>query len=290
MDVCVVVAGGSSSRMTVDKLLLPVGGVPMVCRVVEALREAGCREVVVAGRRPPCSVDDCIADDPSLPCRGPARGLATLAETLSGWEGVVVAPGDAGLLDPGIPRFLAEAAEAVGADTASPMWRGGLIDPLTAYTRGDVLARLREACLLKPAASAPCRATDMHRSSRRLLLVGSALLPGSPLSLARLNTPSDLASPRPPAPPSQRLVLVSGAGEYYSALLGALARGSPRAAGEMAAAEAAVYRVAGVALLELHSLIDAERLGWRGRGLDARIAAVGLLLGRGPAPRPHTSL
>lgn len=45
----VILAGGASTRMGVDKALLDVDGSPMAVRVADALREAGCDPVICQG-------------------------------------------------------------------------------------------------------------------------------------------------------------------------------------------------------------------------------------------------
>jgi len=281
--ICILVAGGSSRRMVEDKLLIPLGGVPMACRVVEVLREAGCSEVVSVGRRLPCT-DTWIPDDKRLPCGGPARGLATAAELVSGWEEVFIAPGDAGLLEPGVPRRLRELARILGAETASPYWEEGFIDSLIAYTRGSALSRIREACSVKEEWGCRTRATDLHRASSPLLLAGAGVVAGDPVRLARLNTPVEAADPRPPGTPPEDVRLLEGHAGYYLEAIRLLGEGSPLGAAEMLAAEARLYAAAGQPLLELHSLIDVDRLGAGGGAASraARIAGLSLLLGRRP--------
>lgn len=83
----VVLAGGASRRMAVDKAWVPVGGKPMLVRVVDALARA-IGAVLVVGRAGPILGWPAIPDDGAGP-RGPLQGVAT-ALRHAGGRGVLV--------------------------------------------------------------------------------------------------------------------------------------------------------------------------------------------------------
>lgn len=107
----VVLAGGSARRLGgVDKLALPVGGRPLLDRVLEALAElgwpvtvAGPRRVLSAGLPDPAWLADATPDG------GPAAALGSVLRTVEG-ELVAVLAGDLPHLRPDVLRQLAAAA------------------------------------------------------------------------------------------------------------------------------------------------------------------------------------
>ncbi len=85
----VILAGGGSTRMGVDKALVDVAGDPMVGRVARALSTV-CDEVLVVGRRGTLGGILCIPDD--HPDRlGPAAGVATALRVADGRAVLVAA-------------------------------------------------------------------------------------------------------------------------------------------------------------------------------------------------------
>ncbi len=81
----VVLVGGSSRRMGVDKALLPVDGVPMVRRVVDALLGGGCDRVVLVGHeRVDPAVAGLIVHPDDHPGQGPLGGVCTALHRLEG--------------------------------------------------------------------------------------------------------------------------------------------------------------------------------------------------------------
>ena len=105
----VVLAGGSSSRMGVDKPGLEVAGRPMIDHVVTALAETGVDQVVVSGR----VVDgvDSIPDPPRL--AGPVAGLLAAFRHLPGRDVLLVATDQPMVAPATLRRLLDETGDAV---------------------------------------------------------------------------------------------------------------------------------------------------------------------------------
>jgi molybdopterin-guanine dinucleotide biosynthesis protein A len=117
----IVLAGGESRRMGTDKALLEVGGIPMVQRVLSALRES-CAEVVVVTKQavPYKRMGARIVVEES-PVRAPLVGIiAGLRAALTPWA--FVAGCDMPYLSPAAVRLLADLA--VGHDAAVPRVHG----------------------------------------------------------------------------------------------------------------------------------------------------------------------
>jgi molybdopterin-guanine dinucleotide biosynthesis protein A len=105
----VVVAGGSARRMGgADKLMLDVGGRPVLERVLRACRDA--QRVVVVGRERAVAVDvQWCQEDP--PGGGPAAAIAAGVAHVTAPVTVLLA-GDLPLLDPPSVRRLVGAVDA----------------------------------------------------------------------------------------------------------------------------------------------------------------------------------
>src|SRR5579875_3876921 len=144
-----ILAGGRSTRMATDKALLPVGGVPMLQRVVRAALGVS-PVVLVVGREKPADwpaelAVTFLADEAGEGCaigsasQGPLVGLITaLAHTEAR---TLVLPCDAPLLSQALLRKLL-AAHGPGA-LATMAWTPAGPEPLLAvYTPGllEVLA------------------------------------------------------------------------------------------------------------------------------------------------------
>lgn len=180
----VVLAGGASRRMGLDKARLTLGGSTLPALAAERLA-AACAEVVVAdrGRR-------VLPDLPSLP-DGPGRGPA------AGILGAAAAYPDRPLLVlacdlPGVPAaLLGELARSTWHDWTVPRWSGGL-EPLCALYAPAALEALRERVgrgLLAPHRLAGDRSLAVRYLEGELLARF-----GPPQALfANLNTPADLA-------------------------------------------------------------------------------------------------
>lgn len=105
----IVLAGGRSSRMGRDKAELPWGRGTLLDRMVESLRDAGAREVVVSGRP---GGQGGVAD--AWPARGPVGGIASVLPRVADGDFVVV-PVDLPLLQPAHLLALLDALGTVRA-------------------------------------------------------------------------------------------------------------------------------------------------------------------------------
>lgn len=190
----VVLAGGRSMRMGVDKTLLAVDGRTLVSRVCDAVAEI-CSDTVVVTNRPDALAD---ADLPAgvevlrdeIAYHGPLGGLVTaMAAARTEWVFAIAA--DTPHLEPAIVRSLWDARE--GVDVVIPVGEKGL-EPL--------LALYRVPACLEPARAVI--ATGRRRVVAMLSAVRVAEVPVDALrsadpdlrSLINVNTPTDLVDAR----------------------------------------------------------------------------------------------
>lgn len=177
----VVLAGGTSSRMGVDKAFVPVDGVPMVLRVVSALRAGGCDRIVCQGGDADglSALGLVVVPDGDGP-PGPVRGIATALDAVSGATVIVTAACDLAYLDAASVattvaacRTSGRVAVAVGADDGRRH--------LLAAWPASVRPALHEAIL------------GGATTFRGLLdAVGAAVVPVDPATVRNVNRPSDL--------------------------------------------------------------------------------------------------
>lgn len=134
-----VLAGGASRRMGVDKAWLPFGGRRMLSTVVGTLREDLSPLIVVASPGqvlPPLPSDVEVARDPA-PGLGPLQGLVTGLRALAcRAEAVFLAPCDTPLLRLAFVRHLLALAD--GHDAVVPS-EGPYYHPVSAVYRAAVL-------------------------------------------------------------------------------------------------------------------------------------------------------
>lgn len=131
----VILAGGDSSRLGLDKLLLPVCGRPMIHRVLEPLR-AVFDQVLVVGRPRPYLRDLDLAGvvEDSIPGVGPIGGLYTGLQHIPDEHAFFVAC-DMPFLDPRIMHRQVACALESRLDAVVPRY-GPLLEPLHAvYSR-----------------------------------------------------------------------------------------------------------------------------------------------------------
>ena len=125
-----ILAGGRSSRMGVDKGLIPLSGKPIVSHVAERLARTVDEVIIVV-----CTASQAeayralglrVLTDIILrntPLVGAYTGLATAKGSYT-----FLAAGDQPLLDPRVVELLF--AEAEGHDAATPIWPNGWVEPL----------------------------------------------------------------------------------------------------------------------------------------------------------------
>ncbi len=192
-----VLAGGRSTRFGTDKARAPVGGRPMVVRVLESLEGTRERCVVrVAGvgePLPPLPPGVSEIHD-LLPGGGPLSGLhAALSSARGPW--LALAACDLPCLSPAFWQLL---CDHVGdAPAVSVVHAGGRLEPLAALYRLDALgvveARLRAGDLALQPLLAALHATPVP-AELVLEACGSAVL-------RNVNRPGDVPDPAHPCGP-----------------------------------------------------------------------------------------
>jgi molybdopterin-guanine dinucleotide biosynthesis protein A len=144
----VVLAGGRSSRMNGrHKPAIPIGGIPMVARVLAALQEAGAAPVVVGSAEGVPPGVPVLREDP--PLSGPLAAVAAGVRALEPRAGgiVLVLGGDMPFVTAATLARLAEAARG-GAAVAED--EDGRAQPLCAAW-DEALLRARVAAVEDPA-------------------------------------------------------------------------------------------------------------------------------------------
>ncbi|MBS7247170.1 MAG: molybdenum cofactor guanylyltransferase [Candidatus Jordarchaeales archaeon] len=144
-----ILAGGTSSRMGVEKGLASLAGKPMILYVIEACRVLTGDVFVVAGssnmkdyaKRLASVVE--VIPDVDVGFKSPLVGAYT-AFSHRREEYVLLLPCDVPLVKPIVLSFLREIAE--GWDAVVPRWPSGYIEPLVAvYNAGKALQAIEEA-------------------------------------------------------------------------------------------------------------------------------------------------
>ncbi|HOT92307.1 MAG TPA: molybdenum cofactor guanylyltransferase [Anaerolineae bacterium] len=149
----IVLAGGSSTRMGMDKRFMTIHAQPLVVWVIERLR-ALVDEVIVAALDPAAfdSIEARVVTD-VYPGQGVLAGLhAGLAAAQSEWA--IAVAGDMPLLNPVLLRAMMRLAQGSAADIIVPQWQGNL-EPLHA--------------LYRPAACAPAAEAALRAGKRRII-------------------------------------------------------------------------------------------------------------------------
>jgi molybdenum cofactor guanylyltransferase len=140
----VVLAGGESRRMGRDKLLLEVGGVPLLRRVCDALW-ARCAEVIVVGRGAEAAWLEGVhrIPDERRGGLGPLAGIeAGIAAARN--RSVFVAAGDMPFLSADLVGYLLERLGRRGVAAVVPRHRGETHPLCAAYDR-EILSHVRSA-------------------------------------------------------------------------------------------------------------------------------------------------
>lgn len=144
-----ILAGGTSSRMGVEKGLASLAGKPMISYVIEACRVLTSDVFVVAGSS---NVEEYaerlfgvveVVPDFDVGFKSPLVGAYTaFSHRKEGY--VLLLPCDVPLVKPVVLSFLRELAE--GWDAVVPRWPSGYIEPLIAvYNAGRALQAAKEA-------------------------------------------------------------------------------------------------------------------------------------------------
>lgn len=143
IDAAAILCGGGSRRMGRTKALIEVDGVPMARRVADALRAAGCADVVLVGG----DADELgslgvpiVAD--LFPGEGPVGGVVTAMRHFQGRD-VVVVPCDVPYLDPATVEQLCSASDA--SDDEVIVARTDRIEPMCALWRAEALSATETA-------------------------------------------------------------------------------------------------------------------------------------------------
>jgi len=143
----VVLAGGASRRMGLDKRFLSVGGQPLVAWVIDRLRPL-VGEVVLVSSTPEAFNDwDVRITTDQYAGQGVLAGVhAGLAAARGAWAYVMAA--DLPLLNPALLAAMGVLAGQCTADVIVPQWHGEL-EPLHALYRPAVCAPAAEQALLR---------------------------------------------------------------------------------------------------------------------------------------------
>ncbi|MFQ5537109.1 MAG: molybdenum cofactor guanylyltransferase [Gemmatimonadota bacterium] len=140
-----VLAGGESRRYGRPKAGEPVGGVPMVRRVADALAEVCEKVVVISSREVPGAEGLGVLPD-RVEGAGPLGGLhaALLVAREDGYGGVFLAACDLPLLEASTVRAVVE--DVTEGDVAVvPADTEGRLEPLCAYYATSLISRVEEA-------------------------------------------------------------------------------------------------------------------------------------------------
>lgn len=176
----VVLCGGSSRRMGVDKATLLLDGVAMARRTADALRASGVGAVLTVGGDAPglAGVGDRHLDD-QQPGAGPLGGVATAAAAAPG-STLVVAACD-------LPDL--------GPEVVAALWAAGADGPAAQVVVPVVDGRVQWAVALVPGAAAALVVDRFGAGARSLRdgygdVAGVDVGPGR--SLRDLDTPEDV--------------------------------------------------------------------------------------------------
>lgn len=188
----VILCGGESRRMGRSKARLPLGGVPLLVRVAEALRAelgpGGAIVVVAAPGQdlPELPEEVTVVRDP-VGGRGPLQGIAAGLRGLPQWVELAYVSGtDAPFLRPGWIPLL---ARWVGAGDCAVPEAAGFRQPLAALYRRAPAASAAEVLLGEGAT----RLLDLLDRLRGVVVPERELRAVDPelMTLRNLNTPED---------------------------------------------------------------------------------------------------
>jgi molybdopterin-guanine dinucleotide biosynthesis protein A len=176
-----VLIGGRSSRMGVDKALVPIEGQPLALRVAAEVAKV-CSSVSLVGDPEKYRALGLPVVPDEFPGRGPLAGIeAALRVTEADWNLIVAC--DMPTLDPALLGELFEACLAAGsADGALPAYADGRVEPLCAVYHRRCHPSIRAALV-----AGVCKVTDALQ-----VLEIRYVRVASDAPFANLNTPEDL--------------------------------------------------------------------------------------------------
>lgn len=138
----VVLAAGRSRRMGACKTLLPVGGVPMITRLVRALAECAVSEILVVAAADAPAIAAALEGLPARLVRNPDPDSAMLDSVRcglralpAGCQAALIVPGDQARLAPDIIRPLLAAFAQGSHGLVVPLCRGRRGHPLLVARR-----------------------------------------------------------------------------------------------------------------------------------------------------------
>jgi len=135
----IILAGGKSSRMGMDKALLSLQGKPMIQRVYEGIR-GHFDEVLISARDPgQYAFLGAVVVPDKVPDQGPLMGIASALEASSREKNFVIA-GD--IPDPDLHLARRMLREVEGYDAVVPVSANGCPEPLFAVYKKTVLPQI----------------------------------------------------------------------------------------------------------------------------------------------------
>lgn len=179
----VILAGGLSRRMGVDKAFIEIDGRAMVVRVADALRKGGCDPVVCQGgdEEIAASFGLEVVADPSPAC-GPLPAIRAALQHHGG--PIVIAACDLADLDPGSVRAV------IAAGTSDPM---SLVAVAATADRRHLLSYWNPRALV-PLTTAVAEGVAAYRVA--LDRLGAIDVSVDPAAVRNVNRPEDVARRR----------------------------------------------------------------------------------------------
>ena len=190
----IILAGGMSKRMGKDKTLLPVKGVPMIKRVVDAALKVSSEViVVVGGRKMVKELSNVLGGEVTI-TEDEERGWGPIMGIFSGCkkaraEYIAVVPCDAPFINPKVLMELFKRAE--GHDAAIPRWPNGYLEPLhSVYRREAVLEVAHE--LIRKGSRSMLHLIEKLKDVVYVPVEELRLMDDKLLTFFNVNTPRDL--------------------------------------------------------------------------------------------------
>ncbi len=183
----IVLAGGSSKRLSIDKLLYPLRGTPMILRVASTLARVEGVEKVVAVSSPwnASSLEELgleiLIDELLL---GPASGIYVALRMFSE---IIVVAGDMPFVTSSAIERLVSACPS-GFDACLPRWSEGYLEPLCAVYRRGFLKALERGFV-----EGTLSVQRIVKGCRHLAIPVEAVFRDPRRELTNVNTLEDLA-------------------------------------------------------------------------------------------------